>query len=236
MTNTGKLPRSTDQRPGDGPSAQSSTSQSPESNSHILPSRAERRPEMIRRRREERRQAYERDRRQWLLTRIGLGAAAVLIVAALGYIVYAGIQGSRVPEGTREFEVEAEHTVETVSYDPAPPVGGKHDGTPQTCGYYVTPVRSENSVHSLEHGAVWITYRPDLPADQVDRLRSLARNEAKVLVSPFEGLPAPVVASAWGRQIQLESAEDDRLGQFVRRFRATAPEPGAPCIGIGTPL
>ena len=191
---------------------------------------------MIRKRQQERRQVYERERRQWLLTRIGLGVVAVLIVAALAYIVFAGIQGSRVPEGTREFEVSAGHTADTVAYDPSPPVGGEHDGTPQTCGYYASPIRSENAVHSLEHGAVWITYRPDLPPDQVDRLRSLAEEEAKVLLSPFDDLPAPVVASAWGRQLQFDSTEDERLGQFVRRFRNAAPEPGAPCIGVGTPL
>ena len=236
MTNTGKPPRSTDPRPPDRPGDQPSANRSPGPGAHILPSRAERRPEMIRQGQQERPQAYERGRRQWLLTRIGLGVVAVLIVAALGYIVYAGIQGSRVPEGTREFAVSAGHTAEPVAYDPAPPVGGEHDSPPQTCGFYAAPVRSENAVHSLEHGAVWITYRPDLPADQVDRLRTLAEDEGKILVSPFADLPAPVVASSWGRQIRLDSAEDNRLRQFVQRFRADAPEHSAPCIGVGTPM
>jgi hypothetical protein len=191
---------------------------------------------MIRKRQQERRLAYERERRQWLLTRIGLGVVALLLVAAVGYVVFASMQRGQVPEGTREFTVEAGHTAETVAYDPTPPVGGEHEGTPQTCGDYVTPIRSENAVHSLEHGAVWITYRPDLAPDQVDRLRTLAEDEAKVLVSPFADLPAPVVVSSWGRQLRLDSAEDDRLGQFVQRFRNDAPEPAAPCIGVGTPL
>ena len=34
-------------------------------------------------------------------------------------------------------------------------------------------IANENTVHSLEHRAVWITYRPGLPADQLDALTTL---------------------------------------------------------------
>ncbi|MCC7023675.1 MAG: DUF3105 domain-containing protein [Thermomicrobiales bacterium] len=201
----------------------------------IQPSRAARRPRMLRQRREERYQAAERQRRQQRLTRIGLAAAALLLAVGLGYLVLTTAQRNQVPEGTREFAMAAGHAAETVAYDPTPPVGGEHDPTPQTCGFYSVPVRNENAVHSLEHGAVWITYRPDLPPDQIDRLRALARSEGKVLVSPYDDLPSPVVASSWGRQLQLDSAGDARLGQFVQRFRGAAPEPNALCAGVGTP-
>jgi hypothetical protein len=203
---------------------------------HILPLRAARRPEMLRQRREERRQAAARKHREWWLIRIGLAVVAALILAALGYMAYLATQMSMPLEGVAEFAVTTGHSAEIVAYEPTPPVGGEHDGTPQTCGFYAVPVRSENAVHSLEHGAVWITYQPGLPSDQVDRLRALARDEPKVLVSPYEGLPAPVVASSWGRQLQFDSAADERLGQFVRRYRGMAPEPNAPCAGVGTPL
>ena len=54
-----------------------------------------------------------------------------------------------------------------------------------------------------------------------------------MLVSPYPDLPAPVVASAWGYQLRLDSAADDRLDAFVRRFvqGAQAPERGSPCTG-----
>lgn len=236
MANKDKLPRTGKQRGGDDRGAAPTADRQPEVNSHITPPRAQRRPEMIRQRQVERRQAYERERRQWLLTRIGLGFVGTLLAVGIGYLIFTSIQRGQVPEGTSEFEVTAGHTAEAVAYDPTPPVGGEHDAVPQTCGFYSTPIRNENAVHSLEHGAVWITYRPDLPSDQVDRLRALAEDQGKVLVSPVEELPAPVVASSWGRQLPLESTEDDRLGQFVQRFRGAAPEPAAPCVGVGTPL
>ena len=50
-----------------------------------------------------------------------------------------------------------------VAYNRYPPVGGPHDGTWANCNgiVYATAVRTENMVHTLEHGAVWITYNPD---------------------------------------------------------------------------
>ena len=94
-------------------------------------------------------------------------------------------------------------------------------------------------MHSLEHGAVWITYQPDLPADQVAKLTAAASGQPYVLVSPYPGLPAPVVASAWGVQVQLPNASDPRLEKFIRTFEQgpQTPEPGAACVGgTGTPV
>jgi hypothetical protein len=103
----------------------------------------------------------------------------------------------------------------------------------QNCGFYSEPVRNETAVHSMEHGAVWITYRPGLPTEQVDKLRELATSKTYVLVSPYPDLPAPVVASAWGNQLRLDSAEDPHLKQIVATFRQgpQTPEPGTPCTG-----
>jgi hypothetical protein len=144
------------------------------------------------------------------------------------------------PEGVQSFEVlERYHTEGTVPYSQFPPVGGPHNPVLQNCGFYDTPVGNENAVHSLEHGTVWITYHPDLPADQVEVLRALASGRTHVLVSPYPDLPAWVVASAWGEQLWLEDAYDPRLEQFVNYFEQGPQnlEPGAPCSGgIGEPL
>ena len=134
------------------------------------------------------------------------------------------------PDGVETFSVTPAHSPDPVVYPQTPPVGGTHNPVWQTCTFYDRPVSSEAAVHSLEHGAIWVTYRPDLPADQIEVLARLARSRSDVLVSRWdEGLPAPVVASSWGRQMKLDSATDPRLLQFVRAFSGQAPEPGAPC-------
>lgn len=118
-------------------------------------------------------------------------------------------------------------------YDMNPPAGGDHFAAWLNCGVYDQPQANENAVHSLEHGAVWVTYDPEaVDAAGLETLRA-ALPTTYSLLSPYPGLPAPVVASAWGNQVQLDGPDDPRLAQFVQKFwqAATAPEPGAPCTG-----
>jgi hypothetical protein len=136
------------------------------------------------------------------------------------------------PQGTQTFtDLEQTHVDTPVDYPQTPPVGGPHNPVWQTCQFYDQPIMTERGVHSMEHGAVWITYSPDLPATQVDVLRGLAESGKEVLVTPFDGLPTPLVASAWGKQLQLQSADDPRLAQFVRYFDdgPQTPEKDTPC-------
>jgi hypothetical protein len=194
---------------------------------------------MVKQRREERLRYAEKHRRQQLLVRIGLGVLAVLLVGAVSYGIYQWNQDrvdNKFPDGTVTYENLARDHDETIplQYDQTPPVGGHHNPVPQTCGYYSEPIHNEHGVHSLEHGAVWITYSPDLPQDQIDVLKQLAESQSYILVSPYDGLPSPVVASSWGHQLKLDSATDPRLDQFIRVFRNSekyAPEYGAACSG-----
>ena len=83
----------------------------------------------------------------------------------------------------------------------------------------------------MEHGAVWITYTAGLPAADLAVLQALADGGNEVLVSPYTGLPTPIVASAWGKQLQLQSVNDPRLAQFVEFFDdgPQTPETNTPC-------
>ena len=131
-----------------------------------------------------------------------------------------------------------DHVAGAVVYPQTPPVGGKHSATWQNCGVYSAPVPNENAVHSLEHGAMWITYRPDLPASEIATVVGDTSGEPYALVSPYPGLPSPIVASAWGVQLKLNSASDPRLKSFIETYKSgsRAPEPGGECTGgAGTP-
>jgi Protein of unknown function (DUF3105) len=149
---------------------------------------------------------------------------------------------SQPPSGVETFNVGKSgiHTTDPVTYDQSPPAGGPHDPVWQNAGFYSNPVRNENAVHLLEHGGVWITYSPDLPQDQKDKLKEVVQSKSCLLASPYPDLPAdtPVVASAWGAQVKLSSADDPNLQKFINYYRLgpQTPEPGAACTGgTGTP-
>ena len=125
----------------------------------------------------------------------------------------------------------AMHSQEPVDYALLPPAGGEHHPIWQDCGFYDRPIITEHVVHSQEHGAVWITFTPALAADQVDALRELATSNTHIVVSPFPDQDSPVIASAWGAQLMLDSADDERLLEFLRAFVGGGPEPGAACSG-----
>lgn len=138
------------------------------------------------------------------------------------------------------------HVLGPVVYSVTPPVGGDHYGVWMNCGIYDKPVPNERAVHNLEHGAVWITYRPSLGAADVTALRTLVLKQTKgtggnryMDLSPWsdDALPAPIVVTAWAHQLPVQSPSDPRIQAFIDAFRTTrglTPElgSGAPCNGV----
>jgi hypothetical protein len=149
-----------------------------------------------------------------------------------------GIEGVRAIRVLYERPVHAEGDVE---YGLEPPAGGLHAPVWWNCGFYDEPIREESAVHSLEHGAVWIAYSPDLSDEEKAKVHALARNP-KVLASPYPDLPAgeAVGLSSWARQLRLDSLDDPRVVGFLSRYRDSdqAPEAGASCEGtpLGEPI
>ena len=169
-------------------------------------------------------------------------AVGVLAAAILGYAIYAGTHGGKSSEpaisGLVDYRISdpamltRNHVTGPVAYPVSPPVGGNHNPIWQDCmgDVYPAPIANENAVHSLEHGAVWVTYRPGLPADQIAALAAKVRGTPFMLMSPFAGLGRPISLQAWGLQLKADVASDPRLDQFSKDFRVkAAPEPGAPC-------
>ena len=77
---------------------------------------------------------------------------------------------------------------------------------------YPRPVRNENMVHSLEHGAVWIAYAPGR-VDDAGLRRLAARVDGKpyTMMSPYPGLDRPISLQSWGHQLKVDSADDPRI-------------------------
>lgn len=121
---------------------------------------------------------------------------------------------------------------QAVDYPQSPPVGGNHWPVWIECGAYPDELPVESAVHDLEHGAVWLTYREDDVSPS--GVAALARlRPANGLLSPYAGQDAPVVITAWGRQLALTGPDDPRIALFIATYGdgSTAPEPFASCNG-----
>lgn len=178
-----------------------------------------------------------KEKRNWML---GIGGAAIGGVAVIAIVVGVVVSSATPPvdpttieiEGLQTFDtVEAQHVQTAVDYEMTPPAGGPHNPSWLNCGIYEEEVPNEYAVHSLEHGAVWVTYDPEqVQGADLDALRS-AMPRSYMILSPFPGLEAPVVASAWGVQVALDGVDDPRLSDFIVKYRQSpdTPEPGALC-------
>ena len=175
--------------------------------------------------------AQERRRRQLLIAvPIVIG---IMALSAFILIRFRPIEGiSEFGAQDRGHDIAAEFVTAGL-----PPVGGTHDPRWQNCGIYTEPIDTGPAVHSMEHGAIWIAYRPNLPAEDVAVLQDMVRGKTYMLLSPYPELKSDVVATAWGVQLEPDSISDERIDEFVNRYRGGGPEPGAPCTGgLGTPL
>ncbi|MCL1592770.1 MAG: DUF3105 domain-containing protein [Actinomycetia bacterium] len=166
-------------------------------------------------------------------------AGVVLVLGLVAVVLVSQPEIRGVPDGTQQVAVaSAEHVNGTIYAANEVPAGGAMDAIWQNCGFYDTQLRAENAVHSMEHGAVWVAYDPNLGDGEISTLRRLVSRQEKVLVSPVAGQSSSVTVSAWGRQLQIDDLADTRLDQFVNEFSgaSSAPESGGRCNGgVGSP-
>jgi hypothetical protein len=185
-------------------------------------------------------------RRNWgpILLFSAVGLIAILIIAFGAYEVHQSgrtwqqkadsISGIVDYRKTDPSMLTRNHKYGVITYKVNPPVGGDHNPNWQSCApgqnVYTAQIASEHAVHSLEHGAVWITYNPSLPANQVTTLANKVKGQDFMLMSPYPGLDAPISLQAWGFQLKVQNASDGRIDQFIKDLRINAAmEPNTPC-------
>lgn len=190
---------------------------------------------------EEQRQAERaRERRSRILT-ISASAVIVLAVVAAGAWLVNDANKKEAAQaapvsGEKTWKDLAQNHVEgTVKYPMIPPVGGDHNGVWQNCDaqVYTQQLQNENAVHSLEHGAVWVTYSTKAAEADVKSLTEKVKKTSYTMISPYDAQSSPITLSAWGHQLNVDKASDPRVNEFLDKYvqGAQTPEPGAACSG-----
>ena len=179
------------------------------------------------------------------------GAVVLLAVGIIGYGVFAAVKGSRGWEdkvadiaGVTNYREQKNPAIDArdhkdgpLTYATNPPVGGAHNALWQNCmgDVYPQPIANEHAVHSLEHGAIWVTYKQGLPADQVEVLKKKVQGKEFMLMSPYAGLDKNVSVQVWGYQLKTDDVNDDRIDAFIKAARLNATlEPNAGCSSGNT--
>ncbi|WP_411734275.1 DUF3105 domain-containing protein [Paeniglutamicibacter sp.] len=185
--------------------------------------------------------AKAKEKRTKMLTVALVAAAALAIVVPTAVVLSGAAQeksaaaaAAAAPiDGVKTYEVaSANHVTTTVTYDQMPGVGGDHNPVWLNCGIYDAPVPENNAVHSMEHGAVWISY-DGISDAEVSALKDTVGEKTYLILSPFPGQDGKIKLTAWGEQLSVDSADDPRIKTFITKYRQGPQtlEPGAPCTG-----
>lgn len=183
-----------------------------------------------------------RDRRNKLIAGAVAGVLVIGAIATGTWIVVDANNDRKAKEakanapisGVQTFgELSRNHVKEKVTYPQTPPVGGDHNAIWLDCmGHvYEQPVENERAVHSLEHGAVWVTYNGKATPDDIKTLSEKVKATPYSLMSPYPDEQGTITLSAWSTQLVVESASDPRVNEFFTKYvqGKQTQEPGASC-------
>ncbi len=113
-----------------------------------------------------------------------------------------------------------QHTTASVSYQDSPPVSGEHAPQSGPCGVFAEAMPNETMVHNLEHGAIGLLYKPDTDPADIETLESIVGDyDHSVFSMPYQGeMDAPIVVVAWAYTMELQTAEEDSINEFIDEF------------------
>lgn len=174
--------------------------------------------------------------------KVFLALTAIMLIGA-GVVIF-NRQTARAPEpviGQQHPEQSRDHIARGTPHAPYnsdPPSSGPHYSdaqAPALWGVYTQPVPDEAYIHNLEHGGVVITYRPDLPPEQLIKLQQLfappySQKEFqpnRAIVTPRITNKSAIALAAWRYTLALDQYDEAQIKKFYLQHVGKGPEPGA---------
>ena len=162
---------------------------------------------------------------------------AVLAVVILGFTgAVIAAKANKPPEPPRPGVEQSDHGREHVDSKKyggdQPPTSGAH-ANPVSWGVYDTEVRDDQLIHNMEHGGIYVSYQPDLPQDQIEKLKKLLSEPfsnpefqpKKIVLAPRAANKSPIVLSSWRRSESLASYDQKKIEEYIKRNLGKSPEP-----------
>lgn len=118
-------------------------------------------------------------------------------------------------------------------YNSNPPSSGGHYASPANWGIYDYEVNDRLFIHNLEHGGIWIAYKPSVPIEVVAELKAIVDGFGglKIVMAPRSANDTDVALAAW-THVYTFNISDNRLSDqqktdiknFYKALRDHAPE------------
>lgn len=154
--------------------------------------------------------------------------------AAAGFLFWqdyksGALEGKVNLAGTEQKDLGRNHIEVGSAHDPYasnPPTSGPHYPEPAAWGVYNRELQDEQLIHNLEHGGIWISYKPDIDADTKAKLEDLGRQyPGSTIITPRANNPHPIEVASWLRLTGLETFDRDVILDFIKRNKNQSPEP-----------
>ena len=118
-----------------------------------------------------------------------------------------------------------EGSTDHIVYNSNPPTSGDHWPAAAAWGVYDTPQPDERLVHNLEHGGIWISYKPD-KVDQatIDQLKDFAKRYQLIIVEPRPADEAAISLAAWTHLENLDHYDEHAILEFINAYYNQGPE------------
>lgn len=171
---------------------------------------------------------------KWILWTIGI--LIVLAILIGGGMKYSSERNKNLP-GVSYLEVGREHIalngVLPKPYNSNPPSSGAHFSSPANWKMYDYEVNDKIFIHNLEHGGVWISYRPSISSEAVGQLKQVVHEfmGSKLVMAPRSANDTDIAVVAWTRVLafnlngpQFSDQEINQVRAFYKSFKNRGPE------------
>ena len=184
-------------------------------------------------RRQEREAGFSTHRRNSRFKKISKWVLVAAVILVAGYVSFKFLTRSEKREDfSREILILGrEHVASEVAasdYNSSPPTSGPHWANPASRGVHKEEIPDEQLVHNLEHGEVWISWRPGIQEGVIKELEGIAGDFSKVVLTPRSKNDTDIALAAWGRldKFNLEGRPLDtkRIEDFIKKYRNKGPE------------
>src|SRR3989338_5319739 len=154
----------------------------------------------------------------------------IAVAVALGFWLFKSSEKQEANMPGHELEYQGQGHMPSCTpgdppYNSNPPTSGCHDPAPADWGTYDAALTDQKYIHNLEHGGIWISYKPDrVDAETVLKLKDFANRYKLIIVAHREANDAPISLAAWMHLLNLDSFDERAILEFIEAYHNKGPE------------